>query len=64
MPRKRIDQAILDEVFYVARMLARLPTTKELAARGKCSQRQIQYHLHKQLVRERRIRKLALSKQD
>ena len=63
MVKRRVSQAVLDEVFHVARILAGLPTPKEIAARGDCHVRQVQYHLHKAIMREKRLRNLALREQ-
>lgn len=51
----RVPDFIIDELHRVARVKASLPTVKELAARGQCSVRQVQYHLRKITLREKRL---------
>lgn len=45
----------MDEIHRIARIKATLPTAKELAARGQCATRAVQYHLHKITLREKRL---------
>lgn len=53
--RGRIPDSIMDEIRRIARVIAFLPTAKELAGRGRCSVRAVQYHLRKIALYEKSI---------
>lgn len=51
----KIPESVMDEIRRIARITAPLPTAKELAARGRCSVRVVQYHLRKISLYEKRL---------
>jgi hypothetical protein len=55
MKRARVPDFLMDEIRRIARITAPLPTPKELAAKGSCSVRVVQYHLRKIALYEKRL---------